>query len=82
MGRGTEPRVSSALGSSGDKPKALVVPPVGMLGSPKLPRPSTWPAPDFWLLQGAEQDPLEELGTTKPREPGPLLAPQMAGGGG
>lgn len=82
MGRGTEPRLSSALGSSGDKLKALVVPPVGMLGSPKLPGPSTRPAPDFWLLQGAEQDPLEELGTTKPREPGPLLAPQMAGGGG
>lgn len=39
-------------------------------------------ARDFWLLQGAEQDPLDELGTTKPREPGPLLAPQMAGEGG
>lgn len=78
MGRETEPRVISALGRSGDKPK---VPPVGMLGSPKLPGLNTWPAPDFWLRQGVEQDPLDELGTTKPREPGPLLAPQMAGGG-
>lgn len=76
---GTEPGVSSALGSRGDKAKALVVLPVGMLGSPR----DTWAehiaCPAFWLLQGPQQDPLAELGTTKPQEARPL---QMAGEGG
>lgn len=62
------------MGSSGHKTKTLV-------GSSRLPGLSTLPALDVWLLQAPEQDPLDELGTTKPREPGPLLAPQMAGGG-
>lgn len=50
--------------------------------SSELPRLSTLPALDFWLLLGLEQDPLDELGTTKPQEPGPPLAPQMGPGGG
>lgn len=69
MGRGTEPRASTALGTS-QRPS----------NSPKLPGLSTLPAPGFWLLQGPEQDPLDGLGTTKPRE-GPA-GPRWPGRGG
>lgn len=78
-GNGDRAEGQQCPGQQQGQAKGLVVLPVVMLGSPKLPGQSTLPAPAFWLLQGPQQDPPDELGTTKPREPGPCRWPGRGG---
>lgn len=69
MGRGTEPRVSSALGSRGDRPRTLVVLPAGMLGSPTPPALSTLPARTSGSCRVQSRTPWTSWGQQSPGSP-------------